>query len=209
MARCSRCRQRKAKRRCPVLGSDLCPLCCGRLREKDVHCPTACPFLTQHKSYQENKVIQKKGKFSEDVSLDERLSWLVLHIEAPLLEYAQRNPSFSDRDAVLALEYAKDRVEKNRSRLLLAGEEDRIKNEVGEAILLSLEQCRFQKKIILLQDLERYTSEEKLKCLDNVILMIKYLAGKSIGGRNYLQDLGRRLDRLKELSAQKKIITRA
>lgn len=209
MARCSRCQQRKAKRRCPALGSDLCPLCCGRLREKEVHCPPGCPFLTQHKPYQENKVIQKKGDFSEDVSNDERLSWLTLHIEAPLLEYAQQNSFFSDRDAVLALEYARERIEKNRLRLLLAREEGGIKNEVGEAVLLSLEQCRFQKKIILLQDLERYTSEEKLKCIAYVILRIKYLAGRSLAGRTYLQDLRRRLDRLKELSSQKKIITRA
>lgn len=209
MAGCSRCRQRKAKRRCPALGSDLCPLCCGRLREKEIHCPAGCPFLAQHRPYQENKLIQKKSRFSDDLSNDERLSWLSLHVEVPLLEYVQRNPSFSDRDAVLALEYVKDKVEKNRARLLLAQEESRVKNEAGEAVLLSLEQCRFQKKIILLQDVDRYTSEEKLRCLENVILRIKHLARADLSGQAYLQDLARRLDRLKELSSQKKILTRA
>ena len=209
MASCSRCRRRKAKRRCPALGSDLCPLCCGRLREKEIYCPAECPFLALHRPYQENKVIQKKGRFSDDLSNNERLSWLVLHIEVPLLEYVQRNPSFSDRDAVLALEYAKDRVEKSRTRLLLAQDESRVKNEPGEAVLQSLEQCRFQKKIILLQDVERYTSDEKLRCLENVILRIKHLTRADLTGQTYLQDLARRLDRLKELSAQKKILTRA
>ena len=208
MAICSRCRQRKAKRRCPALGSDLCSLCCGRLREKEVHCPAGCPFLTRHKPYQENKAIQKKSRFSEDVSDDERLSWLVLHIEVPLLDYAQRNPAFCDRDAVLALEYAKHSVEKKRARLFLAEEESYVKNDAGEAVLLSLEQCRFQKKIILLQDVERYTSEEKLRCLDNVSLRVKHLGRADLAGRAYLQDLARRLDRLKEISAEKKIITR-
>jgi hypothetical protein len=208
MAICPRCQQRKAKRQCPALGSGLCSLCCGRLREKEVHCPAGCPFLTRHRPYQENKVIQKKSRFSADVSDDERLSWLVLHIEVPLLDYVQRNPSFGDRDAVLALEYAKDRVEKSRTRLLLAQEETRVRNAAGEAVLLSLEQCRFQKKIILLQDVERYTSEEKLRCLENVILRVKHLARTDLAGRAYLQDLARRLDRLKELSAEKKIITR-
>jgi len=209
MASCSRCQQRKAKRRCPALGSDLCPLCCGRLREKEVHCLPACPYLIQHRPYQENRVIQKKSRLREDVPNDERLGWLILHIEVPLLEYARRIPSFSDRDAVLALEYAKGRVEKNRSRLLLAQEESRVKNEAGEAVLLSLEQCRFQKKIILLQDVERYTTEEKLKCLETVILRIKHLSRAGLAARTYLQDLALRLDRLKELSAQKKIITRS
>ncbi|OGD37775.1 MAG: hypothetical protein A2V45_13230 [Candidatus Aminicenantes bacterium RBG_19FT_COMBO_58_17] len=208
MARCSRCRQRKAKRQCPALGSDLCPLCCGRLREKELHCPPGCPFLTQHKPYQENKIIQKKRTFSEDVLQDERLNWLILNIEAPLREYAGQNPAFTDKDAVLALEYAKDKVEKNRSRLLLSRDEGRVRNEVGEAILVILEQCRFQRKIIMLQDVERYTTEEKLKCLENVILGIKYLAHGRLAGRTYLQDLARRLDRLKEFSEQKKILTR-
>jgi hypothetical protein len=208
MARCSHCRQRKAKRPCPALGSDLCPLCCGRLREKELHCPPGCSFLTRHKPYQENRIIQKKRTFSEDVLQDERLSWLVLHIEAPLQEYAEQNPAFTDKDAILALEYAKDRVEKNRSRLLLSQDEGRVKNDVGEAILLSLERCRFQRKIILLQDVERYSAEEKLKCLQNVILGVRYLARGNWAGRSYLQDLARRLDRLKESSEQKKIITR-
>ena len=208
MASCSHCRQRKAKRRCPALGSDLCPLCCGRLREKELHCPPGCPFLTQHRPYQENKIIQKKRTFSNEVLQNERLNWLALNIEAPLQEYAERNPALTDRDAILALEYAKDRVERNRSRLLLPQGESRVKNEVGEAILLSLEQCRFQRKIILLQDAERYNTEEKLKCLENVILGVKYRTQGSVAGRTYLQDLARRLARLKEFSDQKKIITR-
>jgi len=207
MAKCSRCGQRKAKRQCPALGSDLCPLCCGRLREKDLHCPQGCAFLTRHRPYQENKIIRKKRTFSEDVPQDERLNWLALNIEAPLQEYAARHPAFADRDAILVLEYAKDRVEKNRSRLLLTQEARAVKNEVGEAILLSLEQCRFQKKIILLEDVERYSAEEKLKCLENVILRVKYLARSNLAGRAYLQDLARRMDRLKKLSSRKMLLT--
>jgi hypothetical protein len=209
MVKCANCRQRKAKRPCPALGSELCPLCCGRLRQKELHCPPSCPFLTEHKLYQENKIIQKKGKVREDFRPDERLDWLALNAEVPLREYADRNPGLTDRDAILALEYAKDRAEKSRTRLLLPRDEGRVKNELGESILQSLEQCRFQRKIILLQDVERYSPEEKLKCLDSVIRGIKYLTGGSLASRTYLQDLARRLDRLKEFSDQQKIITRA
>lgn len=209
MVKCANCRQRKAKRACPALGAGICPLCCGRLRQKTLRCPPGCPFLAEHKLYQENKVIQKKGTFREDMQTDERLNWLALNTEVPLREYADRNPGLTDRDAVLALEYAKDRVEKKRTRLLLPHEEGRVKNELGESILRSLEQCRFQGKIILLQDTERYSTEEKLNCLDSVIRGIKYLARGRLAGRTYLQDLARRVDRLKEFSDQKKIITRA
>jgi hypothetical protein len=209
MVKCANCRQRKAKRACPALGSELCPLCCGRLRQQELRCPPSCPFLTEHKLYQENKIIQKKGKTREDIRLDERLNWLALNIEVALREYVDRNPGLADRDAILALEYAKDRVEKNRARLLLPREEGRVKNELGESILQSLEQCRYQRKIILLQDLERYTTAEKLKCLDSIIQGIKRLIRGNLASRAYLQDLARRLDRLKEFSDQKKIITRA
>jgi hypothetical protein len=187
----------------------LCPLCCGRLRERELHCPPGCPFLTPHKAYQENRIIQKKGTVAEEVRPDERLKWLILNIEAPLREHADRVPGFADRDAVLALEYAKERIARNRVRLLLSREETRLKNEVGEAVLLSLVQCRFHRQIILLQDTERYSTEEKLKCLESVILGIKALSRGELDGRAYIQNLSRRLDRLKEASGQKKIITRA
>jgi hypothetical protein len=208
MIKCASCRQRKAKRACPALGAELCTLCCGRLRQKELRCPPACPFLAEHKLYQENKIIQKKGTFGEGIQTDERLNWLALNTEVPVREYADRNPGFTDRDAILALEYAKDKVEKNRTRLLLPQKEGRVKNELGETILQSLEQCRFQRKIILLQDVERYSSEERLKCLDSIIRGIKYVTRGSLAGRMYLQDLARRLDRLKEFSDQNKIITR-
>ncbi len=207
MAKCSHCQQRKAKRLCPALGSSLCSLCCGRLREKELHCPPACPYLSQHKPYQENKVIQKKGTFSEKVLDDERLAWLILNIDAALKEFGTRSPDFSDKDAVLALEYAKSRLEKGPSLIRLAQDEGSVKNEAGEAVLQSLDQCRFQRKIILPQSLEMYSLEEKVKCLENTILAIKHLARGRLEGRAYLQDIDRRLARLQDSSSQDKIIT--
>jgi hypothetical protein len=207
MASCSHCQQRKAKRLCPALGSPLCPLCCGRLREKELHCPPACPYLSRHKPYQENRVIQKKGTFSEEVLNDERLAWLILNIEASLKEFGERRLEFVDKDAVLALEYAKSRLEKGPSLLVLAKDEGSVKNEAGEAVLQSLTQCRFQRKIILPQNLEMYSREEKIKCLENTILAVKHLARGQLEGRAYLQDIDRRLARLQGSSGQDKIIT--
>jgi hypothetical protein len=207
MAKCSHCQQRKAKRLCPALGSSLCPLCCGRLREKELHCPPACPYLSRHKPYQENRVIQKKGTFSEDVLDDERLAWLTLNIEAALREYGKRRAAFSDKDAVLALEYVNSRLKKGPGLIQSVQDEGAVKNEAGEAILQSLEQCRFQRKIILPQNLEMYSIEEKVKCVENTILGIKHLARGQLEGRAYLQDIDRRLARLQGTSAQDKIIT--
>jgi hypothetical protein len=209
MAKCSRCRERKAKRPCPALGNDLCPLCCGILREKKIHCPADCSFLIKHKPYQEKKVIEKKPTFSADILQDERLNWLILNIEAALKEYGERDPAFTDRDAILALEYAKEKVEKGKSALVLPKEEDKLRNDVGEAIFQNIEQCHYQRKIILPQSLETYKKEEKLKCLENIIVAVKYLAKRNLRDRNYIEDLSRRFARIKDASEQKRIISPA
>jgi hypothetical protein len=206
MPQCSHCRRRKAKRHCPALGNDLCPLCCGLLREKKIHCLANCPFLIKHKPYQEMKVIEKKPAFFEDVLQDERLNWLSFNIEAPLLEYIERKPGFTDKDAILALDYAKGKVEKGKSALVLPKKEEKPKNDAGEAIFQSIEQCHYQRKIVLPQDLETYKKDEKLKCLENVIAAVKYGARGNLQGRNYLQDLSRRFAKLKDASDQKRII---
>jgi len=209
MLKCSHCRKRKAKRFCPALGNNLCPLCCGLLREKKIHCPADCHFLIRHKPYQEKKVIEKKQAFSEDILQDERLNWLTLNIEAPLEEYGEKSPAFADRDAILALEYAKQKVAKGKSALVLPKPDEKPKNDVGEAIFQSLEQCHYQRKIILPRDLETYKKEEKLKCLENVIAAVKYMAKGNLEGRNYTQNLIQRFSKIKALSQQKRILSPA
>lgn len=207
MAKCSRCNQRKAKRYCSALGSNLCPLCCGLIREKRINCPPSCPFLSKHKPYQESKIVHKRQAFSEEVPQDERLLWLTLHIEAPIMEYADKNPAFVDKDALLALDYAKAKIEKGKSKLVLPGEENSSKNEVGKAVFESIERCRYERAIILPQAVEIYKQEEKLACLDNVILGLKYLAKDKWDGRTYIHDLIQRFAKLRELSHQKRLIT--
>ena len=42
---CPLCRQRKAKRACPALGQDICPVCCGTKRVTEINCPATCIYL--------------------------------------------------------------------------------------------------------------------------------------------------------------------
>lgn len=207
MAVCSHCHRRKAKRRCAALGADLCPLCCGLLRERKLHCPPACPHLARHRPYQEKKIIKKRPAFAEDVQDDERLNWLVLNIEVALQKFAEVRPEFADRGVVLALEYAREKIEKAKPTLLVAEESRRPRNEPGEAVLQTIEQTRFEGKIILPQPLQVYRKEEKLKCLELTILGVKRLAGKDLAGRGYLEDLGRRFARVRDTSQGKRIIS--
>ena len=201
MAVCSHCHKRKAKRRCPALGADLCPLCCGGLRERTVHCPPACPHLARHRPYQEKRIIHKKPSFAGDVPDDERLNWLTLNIEATLQRIGEVRPGFADRDAVLALEYAREKIEKAKTTLLVADEIAAPKNEAGEAVLQAVEQTRFEGKIILPQPLQAYKKEGKLRCLERVTVTVKRLAGVDLPGRLYLDDLDRRFARLQDASS--------
>ena len=162
--------------------------------------------MLKHKPYQEQKIIEKKPVFSEDVLQDERLAWLTLNIEPPVKDYGEQNSVFVDRDAILAYEYAKEKVQKGRTALVLPKQESSLRNEVGEAVFESIEQCRYQRKIILPQGLETYTQGEKIKCLENVIVAAKHLARENLQGRNYLRELSQCFSRVKGASEQKRIL---
>jgi hypothetical protein len=214
MAKCSKCQSRKAKRHCPALRSDLCPLCCGVLRDKDVHCPPSCPFLTRHKSYQKKRIVEKTQPFpsksglpQDDLLRDERMAWLALHLEAPLMEYGQQVPSFTDADAIVALEFAKDKLEKGRSLIFVPGEMRKPKNEIGEAVYTSMENCRYEQAVILATGTDGYKTEEKVKCLDRVIFAVKTMAQTNPQGRTYIERLAEQFARLQEKSRSTKILT--
>jgi hypothetical protein len=213
MALCSNCRKRKAKRACPALGSRLCNLCCGILREKEIHCLRSCRYLAEHKPYQEKRIIEKKpaeplrpARGPGDLAQDERLGWLVLHIEAPVTELAERQPSLSDKDVLLGLDYAREKLEKETRIVLIPGEEHKPKNAVGEAVLKSIEACRFEPGILISTTGQGYKKEEKLICLDRVIQTVKRIGREDIEGRAYIDNLAARFSRLKDVSKDKKII---
>jgi hypothetical protein len=42
---CPLCDRRKARRFCPALGREICPVCCGTKRLVDINCPSDCPYL--------------------------------------------------------------------------------------------------------------------------------------------------------------------
>ncbi|NOR53785.1 MAG: hypothetical protein GQ536_06835 [Candidatus Aminicenantes bacterium] len=215
MAKCSKCKKRKGKRYCVALGDYLCSLCCGLLREKKIHCPQNCSFLTKHRPYQEKRIIEKKQtsvikktSSEEDILNDERMAWLAFHIEAPLHEFAEKRESFSDKEALLSLEYAREKIDKGKKLLSSPQEEIKQRNEIGEAIYQRIENCRYEKRIILPGEMGIYKREEKLKCLERVMLAVRSWAKGNFEGRNYIQQLITRFARIEDVSRQKKIIPR-
>jgi hypothetical protein len=49
--RCPLCHTRAAKRVCPALGRDICPVCCGTKREVEIRCPADCAYLASARSH--------------------------------------------------------------------------------------------------------------------------------------------------------------
>jgi hypothetical protein len=200
MAKCVRCRQRKAKRPCPALGGDLCPLCCGQHRNRDIRCPADCPYLAQHSPYQEQR---SQGKEEEDIFQDERLVWLAYNIELPLKALAERYATFSDEEAVWALEYARDKLGRSRNLVILPGEVVRPGSEAGEAVFESMEKSRFERRVILPGYQTGYTQEEKLKVLDRMLLAARSFLKGSSDGRAFLDQLLARHRRAGEMSTRR------
>ena len=214
MSKCSRCHNRKSKRHCAALGTNICSLCCGKIREKEVHCPSDCPFLSKHKSYQEKRIIEKRHspqrfQTDEEVDLlrDERMAWLAFHVETPVKEYAEKMPSFNDREALLALEYVRDKIEKGKGLVLMPHETMKPKNDLGEAMYNMIERCRFEGRVIITDKPQSYSTQDKLKVLDRLIGTVKHLSGGNMEGRFYIGAVLERFAKMKDMSRQKKVLT--
>ncbi|MFO7693269.1 MAG: hypothetical protein R6V57_09320 [Vicinamibacterales bacterium] len=48
---CPLCSARQARRSCPALGREICPVCCGTKRETEIRCPDDCPYLASSKTH--------------------------------------------------------------------------------------------------------------------------------------------------------------
>ena len=57
---CKLCEKRHARRYCPGVGGEICPICCGTERENTIDCPAECEYL------QEARVRERPAPISED-----------------------------------------------------------------------------------------------------------------------------------------------
>lgn len=214
MAKCTKCAKRKGKRQCPAIGQSICSLCCGQLREKEIRCPASCTFLAQHKPYQDQRILEKRytkrtrsSAPEADILSDERLAWLAFNIEVPIVHFLEKDVVMADKDALLALEYAREKVKEEQGLIIVPGAELKPKNDLGEAIFQHIQQCKYETKIIFPGVSQTYKKEEKIRCLDRVIYAIKQISGDTPLGQSYLKQLVERFSKLNELSQHPKIIT--
>ena len=212
MSKCRACGQRKGKRACPALGEALCPVCCGQRRGREIACPPACRYLAEHQPYQDRRILERRNEAApshrntDDLTRDERLSWLALNAEAPIREIAERDPRFSDGEAILALERAREMLTRGRGRLIVPGEDRKPSNAAADAVLRSLDACRYDRAVILVGVSEGYTGDEKARVLELVIQSAKEWAGGEFGGRAYLERLRDQFARLQAAAPASRIL---
>ncbi len=48
---CPLCHQRPARRACPAVGLEICPVCCGTKRLVEIDCPNSCGYLAAAQSH--------------------------------------------------------------------------------------------------------------------------------------------------------------
>jgi hypothetical protein len=89
---CPLCGQRKARRACPALGTQICAVCCGTKRLVEIRCPNDCGYLATAREHppavavrQQQRDVGAILRFMRD--LDERQSRLFFLIVTFLVRY--------------------------------------------------------------------------------------------------------------------------
>jgi hypothetical protein len=199
MSLCSRCQKRKAKRKCPALRTKICSLCCGELREKNLSCPTICPYLNKHQTYQEQKKARQKSEEAPQLPDNQeqlqRVEYLIFNLEASLFRLHKIQPELTDSLIHEAIDYAIRELQKGRSRLIIPGEAIRPVNQLGEYFLKVIDKCHLDRQIILPGEQSSFEIEEKLEALSLLQSFIqKFLINEK--AKRYLQDLSTRFEKL-------------
>jgi len=71
MSPCKICGKRRAKRHCPGVQGEICPVCCGTERENTVDCPLECEYLREARAHERPVAIAEEDLPNKDIRLTE------------------------------------------------------------------------------------------------------------------------------------------
>jgi len=104
---CKICGKRRARRACPAVSGDICPLCCGTEREATLSCPLECEYLREAHSREKPVEISEAQLAYQDITVTEDFvrshEELVVFLMYSLAEAALRTAGAVDSDIVNAL----------------------------------------------------------------------------------------------------------
>jgi hypothetical protein len=105
---CPLCAARKAKRACPGVGQDICPVCCGTKRLVEIACPADCPYLASARAHPAAVVQRQQDRDLAFLlprlrELSEPQYRLFVFLQGIVLQYArQSDPTPVDADVAEA-----------------------------------------------------------------------------------------------------------
>ena len=106
--KCSICDLRKARRHCPGLNQEICPVCCGNEREESIRCPHDCEYLRESRLHERAPEIPADQVPNRDVPVTEEFieshEALVSFASGALLQSALDAPDAVDNDLREAIE---------------------------------------------------------------------------------------------------------
>lgn len=181
MALCVSCGKQKGKRACPALGGQICSVCCGTKRQKEIECPAGCVYLNPAGGYQAERAVSREiaaafRSEEDDVFQDPVVALsFAAPIESGFAEAFSRNPRVLDRHIGDAL------VKAYRA---MAGETD------WPTPSGPLEETVFQ----IVRDADKacsqLTREQKALTLLRILRSIKKFSRGDAGSRTYLMFIG-------------------
>ena len=101
---CPLCGSRKAKRACPALNREICPVCCGTKRLTEIACPSGCSYLSASRSHPPAVVQRRQEKDLRFVlplleELTDRQYRVLLFFQGLIVQHAgSAVPSLIDAD---------------------------------------------------------------------------------------------------------------
>lgn len=106
--KCKICELRKARRYCPGVGGDICPVCCGNEREVTIDCPRDCPYLVEARAHERFVPFDPNTRLFPEIKLEDKflhehqevMAWIGLGLYAAV----EANPRSVDIDMREALE---------------------------------------------------------------------------------------------------------
>jgi hypothetical protein len=105
---CKICGKRRARRPCPAVGGDICPICCGTHRESELLCPLPCEYLQEAHEHESPESVPEQDISNQDVLVTEEFvaehEELLLFCVYSLLQASLRTPGTVDSDVMAALE---------------------------------------------------------------------------------------------------------